>query len=114
MKSGTAAGDGDLTEPLEPLGGDRAELGTEMHVAGIVDTPAQRLFDDLRLLEDLFEHEMLETALFGRARVPGDRDGLSLDARPGIVGQTKSVTPHDGDFALLQNDLAPRVRQNRR
>jgi len=55
---------------------------------------------------------MLEAALLGRARVPSDGDGFALDRRTGIVGQGESVTPHDGDLALLQDDLAPRVRQN--
>src|SRR5579862_4105421 len=84
-----------------------------MNVALVVDAPTQRFFDSLRLLEDFLEHEVLVTALLGRPGIPGDRDGIAFDCRSSVIRQTIPVAPDDRDLTLLQNDLAPRVWQNR-
>ena len=66
---GTAAGDRDLGHRAQHDLFD-LQLGGELHVERLVDPPGQRLLDDVRLLEDLLEHEVLEAALLGRARRP--------------------------------------------
>ena len=98
----------------QALRGDRAELGSQVNVAAVVDAPAQRFLDHVGLLEDLLEHEMFEAALLGGSRVPGDQNRLALDAIPRVIGEAKTVASDDRDLALLQDDFFARVRQNRR
>ena len=76
--------------------------------------PPKRLFDHGGLLEDLLEHEMLVAALLGRRGVPRHVDDVAHDRRAVVTHQAVAVAVHHGHLALLEDDLAARVRQNRR
>ena len=108
-----ATGDRDLADAAQEVARDLAQFATDVHVAAFVYTSGQRLLDDVGLLEDLLEHEMLEAALLGGTGIPHHLDRLALDVIAVVVGQAITVASHDGDLALLQNNLFARVRQNR-
>ena len=64
------------------------QFGEQLHVAVFVDAPAEGLLDHVGLLEDLFEHEMLEAVFLGRRSVPRDLLYFALDRMPVERGQT--------------------------
>ena len=69
---------------------------------GHVDEPDQRVADDLRLLRDLFRHEVAVSALVDDHR--GDRGPhrLALDQRPGLVEDLHAVARQGDPVAILQ------------
>ena len=78
MPTGAAGDDLDAAEIAELLLGDVHLI--EENLAGFQGDAAEHgVAHGARLLENFLEHEMLEAALFGGNRVPGDVMDLRLD-----------------------------------
>ena len=108
-----AAGDRDLRHRAQHDLFD-LQFRAELDVARLVDAPAERFLDDVRLLEDLLEHEVLEAALLGRRSLPGDLPHFALDRFAVERGERVAVAAHFDDLALLEHDHLARVLQHRR
>ena len=81
---------------------------------GAQDPARQRLPQRLGLLVDLLEHEVLVAALLGGLDGPLDRLRDALHRPPVDVGDDHAARPQVGDVALLEEDDAPGVREDRR
>src|SRR3984885_3824176 len=66
------------------------------------------------LLENLLLHEMLETALLGHDRVPGNVLRRAADGAAFEIEQFDSLRRENGHFAVAEEEDAARVGENRR
>ena len=99
VPTGSAGSDIDLLQ--------RAELGFgDLHfvqedLTGVLRDSAQRgVTHSAGLLVDFFQHEVLEPALFGHDRVPGDVLHLAHDGPAGEVGELNTVGRDAGNVAI--------------
>jgi hypothetical protein len=77
-------------EPLEARGG-----------GGLVEASAQGVGEGVGLLEDLLEHEVLETALFGGGGVPVDVGCLAGDGDVVYVADVDGVGLEEGQVVVV-------------
>src|SRR5271163_1870695 len=109
-----AAGDDlHIAESAELFVGDFYRV--EKYFAGFLRNPSEQgVADRTRLLENFLLHEMLEAALFGHDRVPGDVLGGTADGPALEIKKLHSLRRDHGDLAVAQKENAARVRENRR
>ena len=82
----------------------------EENFAGFLrDAAEQRVADGARLLEDFLLHEMLEAALFGHDRVPGDVLRRAADRMAFEIDDADALRSEHGDFAIAQKENVARV-----
>ena len=86
----------------------------EKNLAGLLrDSAEQRVADGARLFEDFLLHEMLEAALFGHDRVPGDVLGGAIDRMAFKIDEANALRSKHGDFAIAEEENAAGVLQDR-
>src|SRR4051794_30739702 len=112
MPAGAAGGDVDLAE--------RAELGVaDLHFFQIDAAAVERnatecgVADRTWLLMNLFEHEMLEAALFRHDRIPGNVLDLALDRAPVEIGELHAGWRDHSEIAVAEEEEVARVIEDR-
>ena len=72
---------------------------------GVLGDAAERCFlDGVRLLVNLFEHEVLEAAFFGHDGIPGDALGCALHGMAVEIGDFDALLGDDGEVAVGEKE----------
>ena len=105
---------GDQLHPVHPP----ERVGQPVHLGGVDgsggrDPPGERLAQGRGLLVDLLEHEVVVAALLGGLRRPVDQRLCPHEPVAVEIGHLHARGPHIGHVALLQEDHAVRVREDR-
>src|SRR5208282_2924301 len=109
-----AAGDDlDVVKIAELLVGD-VHFVQEDFASLLRNSAEQRVADGARLLEDFLLHEMLEAALFGHDRVPGDVLGRPLDRMAFEIAELNTLRSENSHFAVAKEENAAGVLEDRR
>ena len=74
----------------------------------------QCLTDDMRLFMNLLQHEMRETAFFGRRHIPGHMKNFSMNRIAFQIYNTDLFRIQNRDIIVFQQIDIPRVREHRR
>ena len=80
----------------------------------LLDTRRERCTDCFRLFVDFLQHEMLETALFRRLRIPVDLKDFFTDRYSRIIHDGNADLGDHRHLAVAQDISTPRMRDNRR
>ena len=113
MQRGAASCDLDRSEVLEILFADVLHFVEENAARVERDAALYGFTDGARLLVNLFEHEVLEAALFRLDRIPGDPLHLRLYLIAGEIGDAHSVFAQYRNFAVAEKENIASVFQNR-
>src|SRR6266404_9187174 len=77
-------------------------------------SPPHAVLDRLRLLEDLLEHEVVETAALDLIEIPIDLADAALELLRALIENRVAVACEHRDIAIVEVHDLPRLRQNRR
>src|SRR5919106_1106256 len=109
MPRRTTGRDLDRREAFEVCFGDVGHL-VEKDASGVErDSSLHCVADGTWLLVNLFEHEMLEAALFRHDRIPGDSLDRRLNRIAFEIGDANGVFVDDGDLAVAKEKDVARV-----
>ena len=109
-----AAGDDDDAIDVAQEGRLQVELRNLDHVGPGSNPTSERVDDAVRLLMDLFEHEVLVALLLCRDRVPGNPLYGSLHGGTRLIKDADPLAPQNRAVAVHQEDHIPRVRHDGR
>src|SRR4029079_15681912 len=113
VPAGPAGGDDDVVDLEKLFVGhvETAELGSSV----LEEQPAAHaVFDRLRLLEDLLQHEMVEATALDLAQVPVDLAHFLVALLRAKIDHAVAFASENGEFAVVEVDNLAGIVENRR